>query len=66
MKTFGLYRRRLFTSILTVELVNDKIHMSIKNTDQGGLYIYKGQNIGVVDLRYTRYNHSTRDSIKDV
>ena len=36
---------------LRVALVNGKIHMSVTNSGQGELHLYRGQNIGVVYLR---------------
>ena len=36
---------------LTVALVNGKIHMNITDTGHGELHLYRGQNIGVVDLK---------------
>ena len=49
---------------MRVALVNGKIHMNVSTTDQGDLHIYRGQNIGVVDLRSAVYFHITRDSIQ--
>ena len=50
--------------IFRIALVNGRIHMNVANTGQGELHIYKGQNIGVVDLRLAGYFHITRDSIQ--
>ena len=38
--------------------------MNVTNTGQGELHIYKGQNIGVVDLRSAGHFHITKDSIQ--
>ena len=40
---------------LRVAMVNGKIHMNITNTGQGELHLYRGQSIGVVDLRSASY-----------
>ena len=47
---------------LRFAMVNGKIHMNVTNTGQGELHIYRGQNIGIVDLRSAGYFHITRDS----
>ena len=44
--------------------MNDNIHINVTNTGQGEFHIYKGQNIGIVDLRSVGYFHITRDSIQ--
>ena len=49
---------------MRVALVNGKIHMNVASTGQGELHIYKGKNIGVVDLRSVGYFLIIRDSIK--
>ena len=49
---------------LRVALVNGKIHINVTNTGQGELHIYRGQSIGVVDLRSGGYFHITRDRIQ--
>ena len=49
---------------LRVESVNGKIDMNVINTWQGVSCIYKGQNIGVFDVRSASYFHITRDSIQ--
>ena len=38
--------------------------MNVTNTCQGELHLYRGQNIGIVDLRSAGYYHITRDGIK--
>ena len=38
--------------------------MNATNTGQGELHLYRGQNIGVVDLRSAGYFHISRDSIQ--
>ena len=45
-------------------MVNGKIHMNVTNTDQGEFHIYKGQNIGEVDLTSAGYFHITKDTIQ--
>ena len=49
---------------LRIPFVNGKIHMNVTNTGQGGLCIYRGQNIGVVDFKSACYCHNTRNSIQ--
>ena len=49
---------------LKVSLVNGKMHMNVTNASQGELHLYRGQNIGVVDLRSAGYFQITRDSIQ--
>ena len=49
---------------LIAAMVKGKIHMNVKNIGQGELHIYKGQNIGVVELRSAGYFHNIRDSIQ--
>ena len=49
---------------LQVALVNGKMHMNVTNTGQGELHLHRGQNIGVVDLRWAGYFHITRDGIQ--
>ena len=49
---------------LRVALVNGKIHRNVTTTGQGELHIYRGQNIGVADLRSAGYFNITRDSIQ--
>ena len=50
---------------LRVALVNGKIHMNVTNTGQGELHLYRGQNIGIVDLRSASYFISLRRTHKD-
>ena len=38
--------------------------MNVKNIGRGELHLYRGQNIGVVDLRSAGYFHITRNSIQ--
>ena len=49
---------------LRVAVMNDKIHVNVKNTGQGDLHLHRGQNIGIVDLRSAGYYHITRDGIQ--
>ena len=49
---------------LRVAVVNGKIHMNVTNTGQGELHPYRGQNIGLVDLRSAGYYLITRDDIQ--
>ena len=44
--------------------MNGKNHTNVTNTDQGELHLYRGQNIGVVDLRSAGYPPITRTSIQ--
>ena len=39
-------------------------NMNVTNTGQGELYLYRGQNIGIVDLRSAGYYHIARDGIQ--
>ena len=57
-------RKDSLPQTLRVALVNGKIRMSVNNTGQGELHLYRGQNIGVVDLRSAGSFHITRDSIQ--
>ena len=41
-----------------------QIHMNVKDTCQGELHLYKGQNIEIVDLRSAGCFHITRNSIQ--
>ena len=38
--------------------------MNVTNTGQGELHLYRGQHIGIVDLRSASFYHITRDSIQ--
>ena len=40
------------------------MHVNVTNIGQGELHLYRGQNIGVVDLRSAGYFHITRDGIQ--
>ena len=57
-------REDCVSQTLRVALVNGRIHMNVTNTGQGKLHIYKGINIGVVDLRSAGYFHFTGNGIQ--
>ena len=59
-----LQREDCLSQTLRCALVNDKIHMNARIACQGELHLYRGQNIGVVDLRSAGYFHITRDIIE--
>ena len=48
---------------LRVALVNGKMHMNVTITGQGELHLHRGQDIGVVNLRFSGYFHIARNSI---
>ena len=57
-------REDCLLQILRVAVMNDNIHMNVKNTGQGDLHLLRGQNIGIVNLRSAGYYHITRDGIQ--
>ena len=51
------HREDCLPQTLRVALINGRMHMNVTNTGQGQLHFYRGQNIGVIDLRPAGYFH---------